>query len=345
MDNFMETLWDDVRNRADELQNLAQGTPEWLNERWGRLTAVDFGEVCKRQDTTSCKRFVTDKLYKSKVQGRLDDVKQIQHGKLNESLAKERLKTKGYPSIKECGFFVDKDMPFLGASPDGLIGSDAILEVKCPFKAYESKTKNEAMDMKLVTYLERDGNGEVKLKTNEDYYYQVQGQLHITRRQRCVFMVFAKHWEHIEEIERSNHFWNTNMRDQLERFYKGALLPEIAMSRYKYRNLKEDIRELPSVIEAQAKAVRDRAEKEENNRKKKREQEEAKQKRKEAQEAKEKQKKEAQEAREKKKREAEEARERKRKEVEEARERKRKEKEERGDATGKRMRGNVQRKP
>lgn len=34
-------------------------------------------------------------------------------------------------------------------------------------------------------------NGELKLKTSHDYYYQVQGQLHITERQYCYFIVWT----------------------------------------------------------------------------------------------------------------------------------------------------------
>nr|CAD7205099.1 unnamed protein product [Timema douglasi] len=34
-------------------------------------------------------------------------------------------------------FFLHRDIPYLGASPDGLIGEDGIVEVKCPFSAAE----------------------------------------------------------------------------------------------------------------------------------------------------------------------------------------------------------------
>lgn len=33
--------------------------------------------------------------------------------------------------------------------------------------------------------------GELKLKTSHDYYYQVQGQLHITDRKYCYFAVWT----------------------------------------------------------------------------------------------------------------------------------------------------------
>ncbi|GBP52835.1 hypothetical protein EVAR_38997_1 [Eumeta japonica] len=37
-------------------------------------------------------------------------------------------------NIEQCGLFIDKDLPFLGASPDGVAG-DTIIELKCPITA------------------------------------------------------------------------------------------------------------------------------------------------------------------------------------------------------------------
>ena len=30
--------------------------------------------------------------------------------------------------VQKCSLFIDKEMPYLGASPDGLIGKDTIIE-------------------------------------------------------------------------------------------------------------------------------------------------------------------------------------------------------------------------
>ncbi|GFV45497.1 yqaJ domain-containing protein [Trichonephila clavipes] len=44
--------------------------------------------------------------------------------------------------VKICGLFVDKDKPFLCASPDGLVG-DGLIEIKCPYSArFESNLLN-----------------------------------------------------------------------------------------------------------------------------------------------------------------------------------------------------------
>jgi hypothetical protein len=78
----------------------------------------------------------------------------------------------------------------LGASPDGLVDLDSIVEIKCPFAARNTDIKT-AIEKKVIKYLEIDPRDDDKilLKENDNYMYQVQGQLHITNRQKCYFIV------------------------------------------------------------------------------------------------------------------------------------------------------------
>lgn len=43
--------------------------------------------------------------------------------------------------IIPCGLFIDSEIPFLAATPDGLVGNDTIVEIKCPFSAYKMRIK------------------------------------------------------------------------------------------------------------------------------------------------------------------------------------------------------------
>ncbi|KAK3928209.1 Cellulose synthase-like protein B5 [Frankliniella fusca] len=110
--------------------------------------------------------------------------------------ARKYLVAEGY-DVEECGLFIDQEMPFLGAN--GLIGLEIVLETKCPYSASDILTKEEA----IVSYLKRV-NGEIKFAKDHSYYYQIQGQLHVTQLQKCLFLVYAMHWTHIEEIERKS---------------------------------------------------------------------------------------------------------------------------------------------
>ncbi|XP_039287348.1 uncharacterized protein LOC111052200 [Nilaparvata lugens] len=128
--------------------------------------------------------------------------------------------------VLPCGLFVDKEHDFLAASPDGLVGGDNLIEVKCP-KSAENLTISEAVIKVKSFCLEKLRCGNVRLKKNHNYYYQVQGQLHVAEKKICYFVVWTKKDIHIEKIERGVGFGPRRWRKKLIHFYHHALLPEI----------------------------------------------------------------------------------------------------------------------
>lgn len=113
----------------------------------------------------------------------------FRYGIQNEPLAKESLEIKLGVNILSCGLFVDKKSTFLAASPDGLIENNSIVEIKCP-ASIKDFTPQEAFENKKLNFMNFI-DGELKLKTSHDYYYQIQGQLHITERKYCYFVVWT----------------------------------------------------------------------------------------------------------------------------------------------------------
>lgn len=72
---------------------------------------------------------------------------------------------------EQCGLFVGVDLPYLGATPDCLVGDDGLLEVKCPFVANrDGMTPQDAADLKDFCLKSALGTS---LKLNHDYYYQI----------------------------------------------------------------------------------------------------------------------------------------------------------------------------
>lgn len=130
--------------------------------------------------------------------------------------------------VNQCGLFVGReDEYFLGASPDGTIAfDDTIMEVKCPY-TLKNLTIEDGIKNKKINYLQFNEKLEINLKRNHNYYYQIQGQLHLTKKEFCYFMVWSNMSFHIEKIERDDDFWNSNMKTQLETFFYSHLLPEI----------------------------------------------------------------------------------------------------------------------
>ncbi|CAI6372091.1 unnamed protein product [Macrosiphum euphorbiae] len=130
----------------------------------------------------------------------------------------------------DCGLFIDADKPYLAASPDGLIGNTAVLEIKCPFSIKDTNELQTAVDNKKIPYV-TIVDGKMKLKKTSSYYYQVQGQLKITKRNVCYFVVYSEKWIEYDVIDYDERFWYSKMDIQLETFYKECLLPELVEPR------------------------------------------------------------------------------------------------------------------
>lgn len=52
------------------------------------------------------------------------------------------------------------------------------------------------------------------LKEDSYYYYQLQGQLHITEREICYFFIYTSKWTHFIKYNKS--FWNSKMESCLK---------------------------------------------------------------------------------------------------------------------------------
>ena len=82
-------------------------------------------------------------------------------------------------TLISAGFFVGK----CGSSPDGIVTDVAgqlvkFVEVKCPFRARDKTVKQASMDDK--SFCCGIVNNTPCLRSDHDYYYQIQGQMAIT---------------------------------------------------------------------------------------------------------------------------------------------------------------------
>lgn len=78
-----------------------------------------------------------------------------EHGKQHESVALQLYASEKGTVVQPCGLFVDLEHGFLAASPDGLVGTDRIVEVKCPFRYKEDEPMEAAR--KFLTKKQKDG--------------------------------------------------------------------------------------------------------------------------------------------------------------------------------------------
>lgn len=223
---------DKLRLTEDERRLIERDTVDqsdsgvWLEKRRNLLTASNFGRVCKMLPTTGCESLVKTMLYSS------FDCEAMAYGRKHEPIARHRIEEEIGKPIKPCGLFIDLEKPFLGATPDGLIDEDGLVEIKCPSSA-RTLTPDEAIKEKKITFWKIDALGDVKVNPKHEYFFQVQGQLHVTQRSYCLFCVWTPKGVKIERVERDDDFWENMMVEKLERFYMQCVLPEIIDPRHR----------------------------------------------------------------------------------------------------------------
>ncbi|KOB65541.1 Uncharacterized protein OBRU01_22709 [Operophtera brumata] len=189
---------------------------EWLELRRNLLTSSNFGKIIKRRSNISCSNIVRDLIYKKPI----DHVRSIKHGREKEAIAKQQLEKEKNIKIQACGLFLDEKIPFLGASPDGIIDSETICEIKCPISAYKIGLEKAITDKK-VTFLK-------KTKNNS---YNTIG---ITKsKANCILqkktnVLFGEDIPITTEIiYKDDMFWETKMETKLITFYTDCILPEL----------------------------------------------------------------------------------------------------------------------
>lgn len=70
------------------------------------------------------------------------------HGIVNEGVTIKMYENKTGLSVQKCGLHISLKWPYLDASPDGLLGSESIIEVKCPYSV-----RHREVTSRTVPYL------------------------------------------------------------------------------------------------------------------------------------------------------------------------------------------------
>ena len=143
------------------------------------------------------------------------------YGRTQEENAAKKFSEITGLDVLPCGLFIDKNYSYLAASPDGLVGQDALLEVKCPYTQRESKISTAPH---LFPMLENK-DGQLTLKTNHDHYYQIQGQLNICKKKFCYYVIYTSVDIHVEKIPVDCKFFAEKMLPQLTEFWDSHYLP------------------------------------------------------------------------------------------------------------------------
>jgi len=182
------------------------------------LTASHFGDIVKATEKRDLQKLAESILNPTELCGEA-----VVHGRTYETVAIEKFEKLSSLKVTRCGLFINPSYPFLAASPDGVISSTAVIEVKCPFNGRNMLIKPG----KFFPFLAQTDNC-VSLKKNHKYYYQIQGQLGIARREHCFFVVYTHADIFIEKVIFDECFFLNEMLPKLEFFYKTVYRPHIA---------------------------------------------------------------------------------------------------------------------
>ena len=153
-----------------------QRTAEWFAARLGKVTASRVADLMAT--TKSGYAASRDNLMAQLVVERLTGQAQesyssasMQWGTEQEPFARAAYEIATGQMVDECGFVPHPMIDNAGASPDGLVGDDGLVEIKCPNTATMIET--------LLTQ-----------KVPSKYITQMQMQMACTGRQWCDFVSF-----------------------------------------------------------------------------------------------------------------------------------------------------------
>lgn len=168
-----------------------QRSEEWFKQREGRFTASEIHKLMGIKSLGETGKTYAFEKAIEQLYGQIDENFEsydMQRGTEQEPLAFEKFKSimaLSFVNVENCGFFPLGD--HAGASPDGLVGSDGVLEIKCP--------KSKAF-FKMVSENEFDKN----------YFYQMQFQMLCTNRIVATLFFYLIHdgseYYHKIEIQR-----------------------------------------------------------------------------------------------------------------------------------------------
>ena len=114
-----------------DLRALRQGSEEWYEARRNRLTGSNFAAaigISPYAVPRSLWEMFTNKLGTREHTSSAGTL----HGNKYEAVALSMYEQISGVQVKATGFWVHPKYNWLGASPDGLVGDDGVVEVKCP---------------------------------------------------------------------------------------------------------------------------------------------------------------------------------------------------------------------
>lgn len=157
------------------IKDIDQGSDEWLDLRMGKITASKFKDVLAKGKGGAASKTRLTYMYQIAAEiitGEREESfsnKYMEWGNEWESSARAAYELNHSVDIDQVAF-IELDEG-IGVSPDGLVGDNGLIEIKCP------KTTTQ-----IGWFL--------KGKVPPEHYAQIQGQIWVSGRDFCDFVSF-----------------------------------------------------------------------------------------------------------------------------------------------------------
>ena len=152
---------------------MEQGSDEWYAARLGKVTASRAADVLTKKGSAArsnlSAQLVLERITKTKAESFQSP--SMQWGIDQEPTAKLFYEASRDVLVESVGFVQHPSIEYAGASPDGLVGANGLVEIKCPNTA-------TMIDIILTK----------KIPTN--HITQMQMQMACTQRDWCDYVVF-----------------------------------------------------------------------------------------------------------------------------------------------------------
>lgn len=150
---------------------MIQGSEEWLALRCGKFTASRFSDLMARTKSgpSASRTNLLALLAVERLTGKPAETYQnaaMARGTELEPEARIAYEQRIGALVEESAFVPHPTLPYVGMSPDGLVGDDGLVEIKCPNAA------------KHIEALRRGAHA-------VEYRWQIQGQLWVSGRAWC----------------------------------------------------------------------------------------------------------------------------------------------------------------
>ena len=177
-----------------KIHNFEQRTEDWYNILKGKMTASNAETIIANGKGLETYIYNLMAEYYSSAEKENYINADMQRGIDLEPEARLEFEFYTNLDVQEVGFIEHNE--FIGVSPDGLIGDNGLIEIKCP---------NDSIYFKLL----------LSNNIKPEYIAQMQMQMYVTDRQYCYFVSYNPNFEKSLYIKKINR--DEEMIDKLKK--------------------------------------------------------------------------------------------------------------------------------